>query len=44
MRAFLGQRRVVDHQDSVRPADEPIGLNQEFGLEGRLIQRSDPTK
>ena len=41
MRALLGQRRVVDHQDGVRPADQPIGLGQEFGVQRRLIPRAD---
>jgi hypothetical protein len=41
VRAFLEQRRVVDHQDGVRPADQPVGLGQEFGLERRLVPGAD---
>ena len=41
MSALLGQRRVVDHQDGVGPADKPVGLGQEFSLERRLIPRAD---
>ena len=41
MRALLGQRRVVDHQDGVGPADEPVGLGQEFGFQRRLVPRAD---
>ena len=37
MGALLEQRRVVDHQDRIGPAHEPIGLSQEFGLERRLV-------
>ena len=31
--ALLGQRRVVDHKVGVRPAQERVGLGQEFGFE-----------
>ena len=41
MRAFLEQRRVVDHQDGVRPADQPVRLDQEFGLKRRLVPGAD---
>ena len=41
MRALLGQGRVVDHQDGVRPADKPVGLGQEFGFQRRLVPGAD---
>ena len=41
MGALLEQRRVVDHQDRVGPAHEPVGLSQEFGLERRLVPGPD---
>jgi hypothetical protein len=41
MRALLGKRRVIDHQDGVGPADEPVGLGQEFGFQRRLIPRAN---
>ena len=41
MRAFLEQRRVVDHQDGVGPANQPVGLGQEFGLKRSLVPGTD---
>jgi uncharacterized C2H2 Zn-finger protein len=32
MRAFLGYRRVVDHQHGIAAADELVRLNQQFRL------------
>jgi len=38
MRALLGYRGVVDHQNGIAAADQPIRLNQQFCLYGRRIQ------
>jgi hypothetical protein len=35
MPALLDQRRVVDHQHGIRPADQPLGLADQFLLPGR---------
>ena len=44
MRAFLGQRGVINDQDGLGPADEPAGLGQEFGFERCLVPRTDRHK
>jgi hypothetical protein len=37
MRALLGNRGVIDHQNSIAAADEPIRLNKQFCLYRRRI-------
>ena len=37
MRTLLGYRGVVDHQNGIAAADQPIRLNQQFCLYGRRI-------
>jgi hypothetical protein len=35
------ERRVINDQDGLGPADEPVGLGQEFGFERGLVPRAD---
>jgi hypothetical protein len=44
LRALLEQRRVVDHQDRVWTAHEPVGMGQKFGFERGVVLRSRVTK
>ena len=42
MRAFLGYRSVIDHQNGIVAADEPIRLDQQLGFHRRRIP--DPSR
>jgi hypothetical protein len=42
MRAFLGYRSIVDHQHGIAAADEPVGLDKQFGFHSRRIP--DPSR
>src|SRR6516164_7196150 len=37
MRAFLGYRRIVDHQHGIAAADQPVCLDKEFGFHRRCV-------
>ena len=39
--ALLGQGGVIDDQDSVRPANQPISLGEQFGFERSVIPGPD---